>query len=181
MMKSETKRKNSVVTATWAEGILTLDVLGAGSVRFDPARVNDDIRAQAACHGFEQRLRDRAAIMRDDEGNPATPEMKLERIRLLAEHYMNGGEWTLNAAGGGARVIEAAWVRKALSAIWDIDAEKLEARLERLADKKGVEVAAIIKSLSTQAEVAAKVATMKAGSTGGLDAQDLMDELENEG
>lgn len=107
-MTNEKRKGNSVVTVTYEDdGRMTIDVLGAGVVVFDKTRASQDCRLHAEDHGWEQRLRDAAAISRDeDTGKPATPQDKYERVKALAEYYMSGAtEWARVGHGGGGRSI----------------------------------------------------------------------------
>lgn len=96
------QKRNSVVTVQLVEGRLVFNVLGAGSVAFDPSKAHEANQRQAAMHGWKQRLSDAAALSRDDNNIPASPVDKLEAIRALAAHYESGAaEWSRAGSGGG--------------------------------------------------------------------------------
>jgi hypothetical protein len=100
----QTKPKsNSVITHSVEGSVITMTVLGAGTVTLDTAAVSAACRDRAAIHGFIQRLSDGAAMSRDPEtGKPATAEAKLARIQAIADHYATGtDEWRLRVAVGG--------------------------------------------------------------------------------
>lgn len=104
-MVTEKRKGNSVVTVSYADNLMHIEVLGAGSIVFDKARASRECRAEAEDHGWEQRLRDAAAIGRDeDTGASATPQDKYARVAALAEYYMTGAtEWARVGQGGGGR------------------------------------------------------------------------------
>lgn len=112
-MQSKPK-SNSVITHDVKHdfGTVTFTVLGAGSFEFHvSAMVGDAVEwkelpeaaRRAMCHGFIQRISDRAAIGRDpDTGKSATPQDKYDAMRELADHITATGEWNLPRAAGTA-------------------------------------------------------------------------------
>lgn len=133
-MVTEIKKGNSVVTVAYVDGIMRVSVLGAGVIDFDKAKASRECRAEAEDHGWEQRLRDAAAISRDEEtGQPATPADKYARVKRLADHYMSGAkEWALVGGGGGARSITI----EAIARVKGMTFEQAEAEVEKFAKAK---------------------------------------------
>lgn len=93
------------------DGRISISVIGAGSITFDPAKAHPANTAYAAFHGWKQRFVDAAAMSRDTEtGKPASPQEKYEAIEALVEHYESGTEkWTRQAEAGprGGYLFEA--------------------------------------------------------------------------
>ena len=84
-MAKEKVKSNAVVTASWSDDQtkLTLTVKDAGEIVFD-TELAVHLMTRAACHGFEQRLRDRAAMSADTKtGISATPQDKFDRITMV--------------------------------------------------------------------------------------------------
>lgn len=98
------RKSNSVVTVQQTEdGKLVFNVLGAGSLTFDPSKAGDKCNAHAALHGWKQRISDAAAISRNDEtGRPASPAEKFAAMQELIEYYHSGPEeWSRVGTGSG--------------------------------------------------------------------------------
>ena len=94
-------RANAVVTCTKMDGKLIFKVKGCDeAITFDPDKVSAENRARAMIHGFIQRISDGAALSRDaTTGQPALPEAKFARMKILADHYMSGStEWAIRVA-----------------------------------------------------------------------------------
>jgi len=175
-MTNEKVKTNSVVTATWAESILTLAVKGAGVISVNIDELSPMLIERAAKHGLEQRLRDRAAIARDTKtGLSASPADKFARIEALAAHYIAGGEWEMRGEGGGTRRKETDYIIEALAAIQNVEIEVMVERVAANAEKRGITSDAYLKQIGTAAAVAAKVAEIKFGEADGAD--DMLDEL----
>lgn len=172
---NEKVKTNSVVTAMWAESVLTLAVKGAGTITVNLDELSPMLIERAAKHGLEQRLRDRAAIARDTKsGASATPADKFERIKSLADHYLAGGEWEMRGEGGVRRK-EVDYIIEALAAIQNVDLEVMVERVAKNAEKRGITPDAYLKQVGTQPSVAAKVAEIKFGEAEGGD--EMLDEL----
>ena len=138
-MAKEKVKSNAVVTAAWSDDQtkLTLVVKDAGTIVFD-TELAVHLMSRAACHGFEQRLRDRAAMSADTKtGASATAQDKYDRIKALVDHYHAGGEWEMRGAGGGGKKSEAAWILEALVAIKGGDVGAMTGLVEAAAKKKG--------------------------------------------
>ena len=175
MATVEKVKSNAVVTANWEGSKLTLVVKDAGEVVFDMDAVAAPLIERAAMHGFEQRLRDRAAIARDTKsGASASPAEKFARIKELADHYAAGGEWEMRGGGAG-RKSEADWIIEALAAVKACDVGEMRDRVATMAEARGLAVDAYLKQVATSAAVSAKIAELKYGAADGAD--ELLDDL----
>ena len=131
----EKRKSNSVVTvARLDDGTLAFDVIGAGRVTFDPTKADAAMRARAELHGWEQRLRDAAAISRDDAtGASASPADKMAAIKALVDHYESGAtEWSMRGAGGGGLSLTV----EAIAKVKGIEYDQAEAIVADFAAKK---------------------------------------------
>ena len=163
-MAKEKVKSNAVVTATWNDDStkLTLVVKDAGEIVFD-TEMAVHLMSRAACHGFEQRLRDRAAMSADTKtGLSATPQDKFDRIKALVDHYHAGGEWEMRGAGGGKKA-EVEWILEALADIKGTDVDAMRGKVEAAAANKGITVDKYLKQVATVEAVAKRVAELKFG------------------
>lgn len=131
-MVTESKRQNAVVTVSYdADGKMRIDVHGYKVLTFDKTKASQKCRFEAEDHGWEQRLRDAAAISRDEEtGLPASPADKGARVERLIEHYESGSEeWALVGGGGGGRSITV----EAIARVKGMTYEEAEAEVEKFA------------------------------------------------
>ena len=137
-MAQEKPKSNSVVTSAWdmVKGVLTITVIGVkdGIIVFNARdAVNaaaydqlNDLGKRGIGHAFTQRLSDRAAIGRDKvTGQSATPADKFAAIKVLAEHYANGGAWEL--AGGGLPPVQRPHLYAAVAHVRGYKVETVEA------------------------------------------------------
>ena len=119
---------------------------------------------RAACHGFEQRLRDRAAMSADTKtGASATAQDKFDRIKALVDHYHAGGEWEMRGTGGGTKKKEIDWIMEALAEIKGVTVEAVEKMVAAAAAKKGITADKYLKQVAMVESVALKVAQLKFG------------------
>ena len=163
-MATEKVKSNSVVTATWNEDQtqLKLVVRDVGEILFDTSMV-PHLAGRAMCHGFEQRLRDRAAISADTKtGKSASAQDKFDRIKSLVDHYHNGGDWEMRGTGGGKKA-EVEWILEALASIKGVDIGLMEGMVAAAAAKKGITTDKYLKQVATKEIVATKVAQLKFG------------------
>ena len=164
-MAKEKVKSNAVVTANWNEDQtkLTLEVRDAGTIVFD-TELAVHLMSRAACHGFEQRLRDRAAISADTKtGLSASAQDKFDRIKALVDHYHNGGEWEMRGAGGGGKKAEVEWILEALADIKGVEVETMRVRVTTAAEAKSITVDKYLKQVATVEAVAKRVAELKFG------------------
>lgn len=134
-MKPEKKTSRSITTFAFdiATGILAWSVIGVPGVQEFNARrlvgadaydALNDLGKTALGHGFEQKLRDRAAIERDEAtGKSASPQHKFEAVQALAEHLANGGAWNMKA---GPRPINRPALYQAVGEVRGYDAADVE-------------------------------------------------------
>jgi len=164
-MAKEKVKSNAVVTANWINPLqLELVVKDAGTIVFDMGVINTALLERATQHGFEQRLRDRAAMSADNKtGLSATAQDKFERIKALVEHYHAGGEWEMRGAGGGGKKAETEWILEALAAVKDTTVDKMREMVAAAAAKKGIATDKYLKQVATVEAVALKVAQLKFG------------------
>jgi hypothetical protein len=122
-------KSNSVVTTAWELGKLRIDVIGAGTVVFDPQAASEANRAAAERHGWTQRLCDRAAKGRDPKtGAAAPPSAKFLAIKELADYYM-GGEvpWKMVGGSDGGLLFEA---------LCELKCDKTEDQIRKFLDSR---------------------------------------------
>lgn len=181
IMTNEKAKTNSVVTATWVGTTLTLAVKGAGNIVFDMDKVSPVLIERAAMHGFEQRLRDRAAIGRDTKtGASASPADKFARIKSLADHYAtDDATWEMRGEGGVRRK-EADYIIEALAQVQGVDVETITARVTAMAEKRAITVDAYLKQVATSPKVAEAIAIIKYGEANPEMADDMLGELEED-
>jgi hypothetical protein len=72
---------------------------GLEPVRFDSGKVAECLRERAEMHGFEQRIRDNAAIAKSEKNNyTVTEQMRRDAVLEMVTHLEAGGtEWNLKA------------------------------------------------------------------------------------
>lgn len=85
---------------------------GAENILFDSAKVHASLHSVAEMHGWEQRLRDNAAIARKQKDGTiitVTEAMRRAAVLELVEHYESGSEkWAIRTAGFAAQ--NATWL-----------------------------------------------------------------------
>lgn len=180
----EKAKSNSTITHRRVDGKIEFTVLGAGVFTFDPDKVSAENRARAMIHGFLQRISDRAAISRNPEnGQPATPQDKFERMKAMAEHYESGTtEWGLRAPatpGVDSGLTIRAMIRAGLGA----DVEAIETILGATQTKRGIDRTAALRLWAGTDKVIKAIADLKAESAPkGADdlLADIMGESEDE-
>ena len=136
-------KSNSIVRTEWEGGVLTVDVLGAGSFTFDKTLCSDAVRVYAEEHGFTQRIVDRAAKGRDPKtGKSASPQEKFTAMKELADFYMLGGsEWSMTRSGSGR---EGGLFFEALCELRpDKTSEKIKAYIAKLTEENPKQLATL--------------------------------------
>jgi hypothetical protein len=90
------KRANWTIAHAVKGGVITWSVKGAGELTLDVAKLSEENRQRAVCHGMVQRVSDAAAMARDAKtGASATPQEKFAAMQRLVEHYAGGStEWS---------------------------------------------------------------------------------------
>ena len=176
-------KSNSVMTWKQIDGKLVCDVLGAGSVTFDPDKVSAVNRARFMMHGMKQRGADGAALLRDPEtGASATAMEKLESVRRIVEHYETGtDDWALRTAAEPKAEGDGTWLCKALVALGKaVDVAAAEAKVVLFAEKKhGGQMGPARKALMAASDIKAKVLELKAASVPAskLSADDMLADI----
>ena len=100
-------RANAVTQTLWLDSNrLQVKVMGAGTLVFDKRSAHGKMRARAEDEGWVKRLINAAALDKDPAtGKPATPQIKFEQVKRLADHYATGtDEWSLPRNATGPRL-----------------------------------------------------------------------------
>jgi hypothetical protein len=172
-------RAGSIIQVTRMDGKLIFDVKGAGNLTLDPDKVSAENRSRAMYHGFEQRVRDAGALLRDtDNGKSATPADKLAAMARIVEHLMSGAtEWAIKAAAGGGTDHGLTILALMRVKAWDID--QASAQIEKIALAKGLERKDVLANLAKNPEIIRAVGDIKAerAAKSAVDASDLLDEM----
>lgn len=178
----EKVKSNSVVTHSMQDGKIVFTVRDAGKLTFDPDKVSAENRARAMIHGFVQRISDGAALSRDTTtGLSATPEAKLARMQLIADHLQSGAtEWALRVAA--PREDDAGLRLQGIMRGMGVDLDAAEKLVAGLATKRGIDRDAAIKIWAASDKVARAIVEIKAERTakGATDADALLAEIDGE-
>lgn len=178
MSKSDKKRANSIITVSRFDNKLTFAFAGVGQFVFDPDKVSAENRARAMIHGFEQRIRDAAALSVDrDTGRSATAQEKHDAAKRIAEHLMSGStDWNLRPAATGG--VDAGLTLQAIMRALGKTLEEAEALIAATCAKRGVERAGALKIWAEAKQVAQAILDIKRErAAGGADAADLEAEM----
>lgn len=158
-------KTNSVVThALVAGGVIEFTVKGAGSFRLDPNALSQAVRDRAMLHGLIQRVSDKAALGRDPvTGLPASPQDKLDRMRALAEFYMEGGDaWSPDREASGEGGGKASLTMQGIAAYFKTSVADAERRVLGLAERKGVDRKVMVAALAKEPAIIQAIADIKA-------------------
>lgn len=172
-------KSNSVIThAVNTDGTLTFIVKDAGSFVFDPTKASVECTSRATIHGWIQRISDGGALSRDPTtGASATPEMKLARMRAIADHYQSGAtEWALKAtrAPFDIGLVILGMIRGGKAANGD-DAER---KLTAIAAKMETDREGAARIVATSKAVAVAMAEIRAErNPSKVDADAMLDDL----
>ena len=178
MSKIDKKRANSIITVSRFDNKLTFAFAGVGQFVFDPDKVSAENRARAMMHGFEQRIRDAAALSVDrDTGRSATAQEKHDAARRIADHLMSGStDWNLRAAASPG--VDAGLTIQAMMRALGKDLDAVEALIAATCTKRGVERAGALKIWADAKQVAQAILDIKRErAAGGADASDLEAEM----
>ena len=181
MSKSDKKRANSIITVTRWDNKLKFAFTGVGEFTFDPDKVSAENRARAMVHGFEQRVRDAAALSADrDTGKSASPTAKFDAAKRIADHLMSGAtEWNLKPAATGG--LDAGLVIMAIMRVFKKTLDEAETVVTTTMSKKGIERTAALKLWANSKQVAAAMLEIKTERLNTTeDADDLLDEIMGE-
>jgi hypothetical protein len=179
-------KKNATVQITPThEGNLLVKVLGAGEFVFDRQATSLECRHFAELKGWKFTLEDAAAIERDTEtGLSATPQMKFDAIKAIAEHYMSGTTtWGRKRAAGEASPSDEGLTLLALMRVkgWDTDAAN--AWVAKVATAKSIDRKAVLANVRKNPEVILATAAIKAeraAANKNANAADFLAELDEE-
>ena len=178
MSKTDKKRVNSIITVSRFDNKLTFAFAGVGQFVFDPDKVSAENRARAMMHGFEQRIRDAAALSVDREtGKSATAQAKHDAALRIAEHLMSGStEWAIRvavSAGPDAGLTLQAMMRALGKSLDDV-----EAVIAATMTKREIDRAAALKLWANSKQVAQAILDIKRErADAGADAEDLLGEI----
>lgn len=182
-MTKQTERK-SIIQARVDGDTIVFDVKGAGELRLDMKKVHPDVATRAMHHGFIQRVSDKAAIARNtDNGQPATPQEKLEAMRAVVDHFMSGtAEWNIKRAEGAGRK-SGGLDGIALAAVAEVTGKAIDevrAIVKAGAESKGTTPALYLAAVSSAAKVKPVLERMReeAAQRADLDGDELLEGLE---
>jgi hypothetical protein len=179
MSKTDKKRVNSIITVTRFDNKLTFAFAGVGQFVFDPDRVSAENRARAMIHGFEQRIRDAAALSADrDTGKSATPQAKFDAAKRIVDHLMSGAtDWNLKAAAPSG--IDAGLTIQAIMRVYGKTLEQVEAIILATQTKREIDRTASLKLWASSDKVAKAILDIKRERLEtATDSDDLIDEIE---
>lgn len=179
MAKSDKKRVNSIITVTRWDNKLKFAFTGVGDFTFDPDKVSAENRARAMVHGFEQRIRDAAALSVDrDTGKSATPTAKFDAAKRIADHLMSGAaEWNLKPATG-PKGPDAGTIILAMTRVLKKTVDEIEAILTATQTKRGVDRNGALKVWEESKQVAAEILKIKTERLAkDTDSDDLLEEM----
>lgn len=196
MSKTDKKRVNSIITVSRFDNKLTFAFAGVGQFVFDPDKVSAENRARAMMHGFEQRIRDAAALSVDrDTGRSATAQAKHDAALRIAEHLMSGStDWAIRvaaSAGPDAGLTIQAMIRaftKTIDGVRTILGKEWHPELDPVAEveealaatmaKRKIDRAAALKLWANSKQVAQAILDIKRErADAGADAEDLLAEM----
>lgn len=178
MSKTDKKRANSVITVTRFDNKLTFAFTGVGQFVFDPDRCSAENRARAMIHGFEQRIRDAAALSVDrDTGKSATPQEKFDAAKRISDHLTSGAtEWNLKPAASSG--VDAGLTLMAIMRVFKKTLDEAETVLAATMTKKEIDRTAALKLWAGSKQVAQAILDIKSERLQSTeDADDLLDEI----
>lgn len=178
MSKTDKKRVNSIINVTRFDNKLTFTFTGVGEFKFDPDKVSAENRARAMIHGFEQRIRDAAALSVDrDTGRSASAETKFDAAKRIADHLMSGTtEWNLKPAASTG--VDAGLTLMAIMRVFKKTLDEAETVLAATMTKKEIDRTAALKLWAGSKQVAAAILTIKTERLQSTeDADELLDEI----
>lgn len=178
MSKTDKKRVNSIITVSRFDNKLAFAFAGVGQFVFDPDRVSAENRARAMMHGFEQRIRDAAALSVDREtGRSATAQAKHDAALRIAEHLMSGStDWAIRVAASAGP--DAGLTLQAMMRALGKSLDDVEAVIAATMTKREIDRAAALKLWANSKQVAQAILDIKRErADAGADAEDLLGEI----
>lgn len=98
-------RKNSIISAAFNAGTITISVEGVDTIILPIASLSDDLRERAMVHGLVQKISDGAAIPKTELTGLSEQEIaerKFNAMSAIADR-LRGGEWSKrNGDGSGS-------------------------------------------------------------------------------
>ena len=160
--------RKSIISATWdqAAGVITFGVAGIGTMVLDLAKAlaTSD---QAMYHGYEQKVRDAAAIPRDVKtGRSALPQEKFDAMQRVVD-ALHAGTWNVKASQVVA--LNRAALFEAIAEVRSVDAAAVALKFQDRADE-------VLRAFLTHGDIAAAYAKRTARNSGQADS--LLAELE---
>lgn len=160
--------RKSIISATWdqAAGVITFGVAGIGTMVLDltKALATSD---QAMYHGYEQKVRDAAAIPRDVKtGRSALPQEKFDAMQRVVD-ALHAGTWNVKASQVVA--LNRAALFEAIAEVRNVEAQAVELKFRDRADE-------VLRAFLTHGDIAAAYAKRTARNSGQADS--LLAELE---
>lgn len=165
-MKEERK---SIIGAEWDRqaGVITFSVAGVGTMQLVLGKCGTELAQTAAYHGYEQKVRDAAAIPRDTKtGRSATPQEKYDSMARVIE-ALHAGVW--NVARQAQRALNRAALFQAIAQVRGFEASAVEAKFRDRTDD-------VLRAFLTHKEIAGRYAELTAQDSGQADA--LLSELD---
>lgn len=163
-------RKNSVVSVSIADNLdtITFAVEGQKPIVLIVADLNSEVTQRAMVHGLVQKISDAAALPKNDDGTPASPEDKYNAMLATAER-LQSGEWNKRGETTGESA-PSGLIRRAVIE-WAVANGRTEAkaiafyeakdRAGQLALRKVPEIAAIMERIKAE-RGASKASTINA-------------------
>lgn len=164
-----TETRTPAIDATTMDNALMLKFSNGQELFLNLGELNSDIIRQATLHGFKQKLVDAAAISRNpDTGRSATIDDKYNAVREVYDRLLSG-QW--NKGRGEGSGTKGGLLFRALCQMY---ADKTPDAIKAFLDKK---TPAEKTALRNTAKIAAIIATFKQDDDGDIDADTLLDEL----
>ena len=164
-----TETRTPAIDATTMDNALMLKFSNGQELFLNLGELNSDIIRQATLHGFKQKLVDAAAISRNpDTGRSATIDDKYNAVREVFDRLMSG-QWNKIRTDGATT--KGGLLFRALCLMY---ADKTPDAIKAFLDKK---TPAEKTALRNTAKIAAIIATFKQDDDSDIDADTLLDEL----
>ena len=160
--------RKSIISAAWdqATATITFGVAGIGTMVLDLDKAAATAE-QAKFHGYEQKVRDAAAIPRDVKtGRSALPQEKFDAMERVVE-ALHAGTW--NVKSSSVVALNRAALYEAVAEVRGVEASAVELRFRDRADE-------VLRAFLTHGDIAAAYAKRTARNSGQADA--LLAELE---
>lgn len=160
--------RKSIISATWdqAQSVITFGVAGIGTMVLDLGKALATSE-QAMYHGYEQKVRDAAAIPRDVKtGKSATPQEKYDAMERVIE-ALHAGTW--NVKSSQVVALNRAALYEAVAEVRGVESSVVESRFRDRPDE-------VLRAFLTHGDIAAAYAKRTARNSGQADK--LLEELD---